>query len=56
MYIMPDASTQTDKPKRGPKLENNNETKIKKAYTKNKLNIKKYDKNDIKTIIMFDDV
>ena len=53
MYIMPDASTQTTKPKRGPKLGGVKEIKNKKII-KNK--IKQYDINDIKTIIIFDDV
>ena len=50
---MPDASTQTTKPKRGPKIGVVKEIKIKKNI-KNK--IKQYETNDIKTFIMFDDV
>lgn len=52
---MPDASTQTTKPKRGPKLGGVKEIKIKKNI-KNKNKIKQYETNDIKTFIMFDDV
>lgn len=55
MYIMPDASTQTTKTRRGPKIGVNKEIKVKK-YIKNKIKIKQYETNDIKTIIMFDDV
>ena len=52
---MPDASTQTTKPRRGPKIGGVKEIKIKKNI-KNKIKIKQNEITDIKTFIMFDDV
>jgi hypothetical protein len=52
---MPDASTQTEKLKTGPKRQTQINKQIKKNI-KNKIKIKQYETNDIKTFIIFDDV